>query len=119
MEAAAENLCELPYVGIYIESRLDMEQCYSCAESYNSQLILRYVQSLCFHPRFVHAVADLSINELKVHFLGSTKFAPDDPYMELHTILLKRTKYTQEGDWIGSFTKDWQRRYPSWNTDEH
>lgn len=35
----------------------------------------------------------MSINELKVHFLGSTKLVPDAPYQELDKLVLQRTKY--------------------------
>ncbi len=42
--------------------------------------------------RFAQAVADLSINELKVHFLGSTKFEPDEPYRSLHSAVIEHTR---------------------------
>ena len=41
---------------------------------------------------FVQCVADLSINELKIHFLGSTKVDLDEPYKELNKIIIKQTK---------------------------
>lgn len=43
--------------------------------------------------RFVQTVADLSVNELKIHFLGSTKADLDDVYKELNRIIIKQTKY--------------------------
>lgn len=42
--------------------------------------------------RFAQSVADLSINELKIHFLGSTKIELEDPYKSLNKIFLKQTK---------------------------
>ena len=46
--------------------------------------------------RYVQATADLSINELKVHYLGSTKFVPDAPYAELNAEIQTHTKYVLE-----------------------
>ncbi len=42
--------------------------------------------------RFVQAVADLSVNELTIHYLGSTKAVLETPYKELNNIILKQTK---------------------------
>eukprot|EP00826_Nyctotherus_ovalis_P015853 TRINITY_DN14543_c0_g1_i8.p1 TRINITY_DN14543_c0_g1~~TRINITY_DN14543_c0_g1_i8.p1 ORF type:complete len:141 (-),score=33.76 TRINITY_DN14543_c0_g1_i8:42-464(-) len=42
--------------------------------------------------RTVQAVVDLSINELRVHFLGSTKFVPDAPYSILNEHILSLTR---------------------------
>lgn len=42
--------------------------------------------------RFVQSVADISVNELKIHYLGSTKVDMDEPYNELDKIVLKQTK---------------------------
>eukprot|EP00826_Nyctotherus_ovalis_P035839 TRINITY_DN3113_c0_g7_i1.p1 TRINITY_DN3113_c0_g7~~TRINITY_DN3113_c0_g7_i1.p1 ORF type:complete len:220 (-),score=42.19 TRINITY_DN3113_c0_g7_i1:449-1108(-) len=43
--------------------------------------------------RFVQAIADLSINELSIHYLGSTKVALQNPYLHLHSLILRETKY--------------------------
>lgn len=45
-----------------------------------------------FLHRFTHAIADLSINELKIHFLGSTKVQLDEPYQNLNKMIIKQTK---------------------------
>jgi len=42
--------------------------------------------------RFMQSIGDLSINEVKVHMLGSTKFVPDDPYEELENMVLVDTR---------------------------
>jgi hypothetical protein len=42
--------------------------------------------------RFVQSISDLSINEVKVHMLGSTKFVPDGPYEELESMILANTR---------------------------
>lgn len=44
--------------------------------------------------RFVQAIADLSLNELNVHFLGSTKIVLDNPYAKLRKVILNCTKYS-------------------------
>ncbi len=43
--------------------------------------------------RFVQSVADISANELKIHFLGSTKVDLDVPYQEFARSIIKQTKY--------------------------
>lgn len=43
--------------------------------------------------RFIQSIADISINEIKVHMLGSTKFEPDEPYAQLQDIIVVDTKY--------------------------
>lgn len=43
--------------------------------------------------RLALAIADLSINDLSIHFLGSTKMVPDAPYMSLDELVQKSTKY--------------------------
>ncbi len=45
--------------------------------------------------RYAQSVADLSINELAVHFLGSTKisFDSDEPYRVFHDTVVASTKY--------------------------
>jgi len=43
--------------------------------------------------KFVHSVADLSVNELTVHYLGSTKTNLEEPYRELDKVILKQTGY--------------------------
>eukprot|EP00826_Nyctotherus_ovalis_P040724 TRINITY_DN4036_c0_g1_i3.p2 TRINITY_DN4036_c0_g1~~TRINITY_DN4036_c0_g1_i3.p2 ORF type:complete len:160 (-),score=35.77 TRINITY_DN4036_c0_g1_i3:566-1045(-) len=49
--------------------------------------------------KFVQAIADLSINEIKVHMMGSTKFVPDEPYAKLHELIVFETKeYYQQID---------------------
>lgn len=42
--------------------------------------------------RFIQAIADLSINEIKVHTLGSTKFVMEEPYQSLHSTLIGKSK---------------------------
>jgi CheY-specific phosphatase CheX len=42
--------------------------------------------------RFVQSIADLSINELTVHYLGSIKLVLDEPYKELDELIQKLTK---------------------------
>lgn len=42
--------------------------------------------------RFIQSIGDLSINEIKVHMLGNTKFIPDDPYEQLETIIISETR---------------------------
>jgi len=42
--------------------------------------------------KFVQAIADISINEVKVHMLGSTKLVPDEPYTNLHEVVMANTK---------------------------
>lgn len=41
---------------------------------------------------FVQTMVDLSVNELTVHYLGSTKLAPVAPYKDLSKTILKLTK---------------------------
>eukprot|EP00826_Nyctotherus_ovalis_P054424 TRINITY_DN7125_c0_g2_i12.p1 TRINITY_DN7125_c0_g2~~TRINITY_DN7125_c0_g2_i12.p1 ORF type:complete len:225 (-),score=33.54 TRINITY_DN7125_c0_g2_i12:537-1142(-) len=43
--------------------------------------------------RFVQSVADISVNEVKIHMLGSTKFAPDEAYTQLQEAVLEDTRY--------------------------
>lgn len=43
--------------------------------------------------KFVHSVADLSVNELTIHYLGSTKSILEEPYKELEKVILKQTGY--------------------------
>lgn len=42
--------------------------------------------------RFAQAVADLSVNEITVHYLGSTKAKVEEPYAKLDKAVLKQTK---------------------------
>jgi len=42
--------------------------------------------------RFIQSIADLSINELTIHYLGSTKLVLDEPYKELDELIQKQTK---------------------------
>eukprot|EP00826_Nyctotherus_ovalis_P054426 TRINITY_DN7125_c0_g2_i15.p1 TRINITY_DN7125_c0_g2~~TRINITY_DN7125_c0_g2_i15.p1 ORF type:complete len:405 (-),score=56.96 TRINITY_DN7125_c0_g2_i15:21-1235(-) len=49
--------------------------------------------------RFVQSVADISVNEVKIHMLGSTKFAPDEAYTQLQEAVLEDTRrYYREID---------------------
>lgn len=43
--------------------------------------------------KFGQSMADLSINELTVHFLGSTKFIPEESYDLFNNVFLRKTKY--------------------------
>lgn len=43
--------------------------------------------------RFVQVIADLSVNELSIHYLGSTKVALQDPGLHFHSLVLTETKY--------------------------
>lgn len=56
-------------------------------EAAKEQLLSRYFP--LFIGRTVQAIADLSVNDLKIHFLGSTKFVPDGPYSDLHEAILE------------------------------
>lgn len=51
-------------------------------ENFDTELLFRFVQS----------IADISINELTIHYLGSTKMILEEPYNELSRIILKSTK---------------------------
>jgi hypothetical protein len=42
---------------------------------------------------FIQFIADLSINEITVHYLGSTKMMLTDPYLELHRVVISETEY--------------------------
>lgn len=42
--------------------------------------------------KFIQSVVDISVNELTIHYLGSTKAMLDDPYKELHRIIIIKTK---------------------------
>lgn len=42
--------------------------------------------------RFVQSVADISVNEVKVHTLGSTQFVPDEAYAQLQKAILEDTR---------------------------
>lgn len=42
---------------------------------------------------FTQYIADLSINEITVHYLGSTKMILDNPYSELHKTIITQTEY--------------------------
>jgi len=41
---------------------------------------------------FVQSVVDLSVNELNIHYLGSTKLELGTPYKELGSLIYKLTK---------------------------
>lgn len=57
----------------------------------NKELLLnRYCRSLI--NRITQAIVDLSVHDLSIHFLGSTKFTTDGPYFGLHETILKLTK---------------------------
>ncbi len=43
--------------------------------------------------RLALAVADLSVNDLTIHFLGSTKLKAEKPYASFNKLILKSTKY--------------------------
>ncbi len=43
--------------------------------------------------KFVQSVADLSVNELTIHSLGSSTFVLEDPYKSLHDLIMVHTKY--------------------------
>lgn len=62
---------------------------------YNFQVALIHYDSKNFQllTKFVQAIADISINEVKVHMLGSTKFMSDEPYVKLHDLIMANTKY--------------------------
>jgi len=54
----------------------------------NESLEIRILES------FSHNIADISINELKIHTLGhSSKFVPDFPYQKFDEKLILQTKY--------------------------
>jgi hypothetical protein len=42
--------------------------------------------------RYMNAITDISINELNVHYLGSTKAILENPYKELNQLVLATTK---------------------------
>jgi len=42
--------------------------------------------------KFTQAIIDLSINEIKVHMMGSTKFEPEEPYSRLQDLVIMKTK---------------------------
>jgi hypothetical protein len=42
--------------------------------------------------KFLQSIADISINEITIHMLGSTKLIPDDPYLKLQDEILVSTK---------------------------
>jgi len=42
--------------------------------------------------KFLQTIADISINEITIHMLGSTKFIPADPYLKLQDEILTSTK---------------------------
>eukprot|EP00826_Nyctotherus_ovalis_P053011 TRINITY_DN681_c0_g1_i6.p2 TRINITY_DN681_c0_g1~~TRINITY_DN681_c0_g1_i6.p2 ORF type:complete len:137 (-),score=30.57 TRINITY_DN681_c0_g1_i6:705-1115(-) len=46
--------------------------------------------------KYVQTIIDLSINEVSVHSLGSTKVKLEEPYVELGKVTLKQTKYLLE-----------------------
>eukprot|EP00826_Nyctotherus_ovalis_P018455 TRINITY_DN1552_c0_g1_i17.p1 TRINITY_DN1552_c0_g1~~TRINITY_DN1552_c0_g1_i17.p1 ORF type:complete len:341 (-),score=108.51 TRINITY_DN1552_c0_g1_i17:46-1068(-) len=52
------------------------------SDTNNSELLARFVQS----------VVDLSVNELTVHYLGSTKAQLHEPYEELNKVVLQQTR---------------------------
>ena len=55
-------------------------------------LLSRY---LCkFNNRLSQSIVDISVNDLRIHFLGSTKFVPDGPYSKFNELILQLTKYT-------------------------
>ncbi len=43
--------------------------------------------------RLALALADLSVNDLSIHFLGSSKFRSSEPYAALDELIQKSTKY--------------------------
>jgi hypothetical protein len=60
----------------------------------NTSTTFSYYESKNFQilNKFVQAIADISINEVKIHMLGSTKLVPDEPYMNLHEVVMANTK---------------------------
>lgn len=53
---------------------------------------------------FAQYIADLSIDEVTVHYLGSTKAMLDSPYSELHEIIMSQTEYCVCLKLIGAIT---------------
>jgi len=64
-------------------------------ENLPKELLEEYMKSKTIQTlgRFVQVIADLSINELSIHYLGSTKFPLEEPYNQLHDIIVTETKY--------------------------
>lgn len=60
----------------------------------NSSIAMSHYESKNFQilNKFVQAIADISINEVKVHMLGSTQLVPDEPYAKLHEVVMANTK---------------------------
>ena len=47
----------------------------------------------CFELfRFLQTIADISINEVTIHMLGSTKLMPDEPYLQLQNVIMADVK---------------------------
>ena len=67
---------ELPIEGDFMQDEAGL------CENKEVELIERYVQ----------AVADLSVNELTIHYMGSTKATLSGPYEKLNKTILKQTK---------------------------
>lgn len=61
---------------------------------YNSSIAMSHYEPKNFQilNKFVQAIADISINEVKVHMLGSTQLVPDEPYAKLHEVVMANTK---------------------------
>jgi hypothetical protein len=70
---------------------LDPSQEGERAEIPYAVLLTRYEEAIMPH-RAIHAIADISLNELTVHFLGSTKFEGEGEYRSLEQKLLASTK---------------------------
>jgi len=58
----------------------EMMNCF--VESKNSTILSKFIQ----------AIADISINEITIHMLGSTKLRPDEPYLKLQDEIITRTE---------------------------
>ena len=53
--------------------------------------------------KFIQCMVDLSVNELTIHYLGSTKVCLEEPYQEIESIIIKQTMYEKYIS-IGTFT---------------
>ena len=43
--------------------------------------------------QFVNSIADISTNDLTVHYIGHTQFLADQPYLDLTHTVLNTSKY--------------------------
>jgi len=42
--------------------------------------------------RYIQTIADLSVNEVTIHYIGSTKVKLYEPYIEVSKVIIKQTK---------------------------